>query len=501
MSGVGQRRLWRSAALPALLLGLACGGPVGDSDSAAPSATAPGVANGERRNVLLITVDTLRADRLGCYGYRLDTSPTIDALADGGVRFVDATVQWPKTWPSLASMLSGRYPKTTGIQYTRKILPESMVMLSDRFGESGYRTAAVVANFNVGKTFGFDQGFEHFVESWAEKWAAAGNDEPFQNAPGRVKEFTDARTVVDQGLSWLRESDDGRPFFLWLHFMDPHGPYVPPPGYEELFVGEHPAEPVALELLPSYQLQLDGAGEPIADLGFYRAQYDREVRYLDDELSRLFQELEPLAPAEGTVVALSADHGESFREHEYYLEHGQFSYQPSARVPLIVRAPGMLPAGRVIEPPVGLIDLAPTLSELAGIEGSPSFEGTSLVPWMRGDVDAAPPTFVFMESGYDVAAPQHTVRFGRWKLIHVRSPHDLAAMTGAQYELYDLEADPGELRNLADEQGPLVAQLASLLLRWYASGPSPEEAGEPVDLEALDPKAIEMLRSLGYLGD
>jgi arylsulfatase A-like enzyme len=465
----------------------------------APGCEAPAPARGP--NVLLITVDTMRADRLGCYGYPVPTTPNLDRLAREGVLFADCTVQWPKTWPSMASLVTGAYPRTTGIQQEHRRLPEALTVLSEVFGRAGYRTAAVVANFNVGRALGFDQGFDHFVESWQERWEREKGKVAYTNRPGRVKEYTDAATVSRQGLAWLRESDADRPYFLWLHYMDPHGPYVPPAPWSRTLENVHPSEPVAIELLPDYQIQQpDGYAGPIAELGFYRTQYDREVLYFDAQLGLLRRELEREGLLDDTVIILSADHGESFDEHRYYLEHGKLAYQPTAQVPLLVRA-GAAPSGRVVRDAVGLIDVSATLPDLAGVAIPEQFEGRSLAPVALGEAGAELPPFVFVESGYVPGRSQRVVRDGPWKLIHVPAEADRADMTGEELELYDLETDPGELINVARDNPDVVRRLFAVLEQWYEGGPGTVPAGEEIDLDALAPEAREMLEALGYTGD
>jgi len=454
-------------------------------------------AEDPRPDVLLITVDTLRADRLGAWGYRVDTSPRMDALAARGVRFADVTVQWPKTRPSMASLLTGAHPRTTGLRLQPKRLPESLTVLPEIFAEAGYRTGAVVANFNVGRALGFDQGFEFFRESWRERWSEAQGDRPFRNEPGRVKEYTNATRVTGQALGWLRVLPGRERFFLWLHYMDPHGPYVPPERYGTFFLSEHPPEPLAGVKLPAYQVQHGPTGQPIGDLAFYRAQYDREVRYLDDEIGRLVDALHDLG-RQNLLIVLTADHGESFREHGYYLEHGKLPYQPTAHVPAIVVHEGVLPAGRTVTAPVGVIDFAPTLLELAGLPVPQQFEGTSLAPLARGDAGAPVPERVYMESGYRAAA-QRTVRDGRWKLVEVPDPRDRLDLTGARLELYDLEADPRELANVASAHPQVVARLAADLERWATATPDAGADAEVLDFEGLDAASKDLLRALGYI--
>jgi arylsulfatase A-like enzyme len=397
----------------------------------------------------------------------------------------------------MASLLTGAYPRTTGLRLRPRVMPESLTVLPEVFADAGYRTGAVVANFNVGRTLGFQQGFEFFRESWKEGWRAEQGERRFRNAPGRVKEYTNATLVNDQALGWLRRVPRDERVFLWLHYMDPHGPYDPPERYGTLFLSEHPPEPLPPgTTLPAYQVQTGPTGQPISDLAWYRAQYDREVRYLDDEIGRLLDELRALG-RENLLIVLTADHGESFREHGYYLEHGKLPYQTTAHVPAIVVHEGVVPAGRTIGRPVGVIDLAPTLVELAGLPVPEPFEGTSLVPLIRGDAAAAPPR-VYMESGY-AAEPQRTVRDGRWKLVEVPDPGDRQAMTGARLELYDLESDPRELANVASAHPEVVERLAADLARWAEARPVGDASAEAVDLEGLDTASRDMLRALGYV--
>jgi len=476
-------------ALLACCLALNCG-----DSGVAPEPASELTARGP--NVLLITVDTLRADRLGCYGYELPTSPNIDRLAASGVRFSDATVQWPKTWPSMASLLAGAQPKTIGIRYRQQELNPDLLLMGEIFRDAGYRTGAVVANFNVGRRFGFDQGFDSFVESWQAAWARKSGNTPFRPRVGEVKRYTNATIVTDQALSWL-DSGEAEPFFLWLHYIDPHGPYTPPRSYAELFQDAHPAEPIAPQHVPRYQVLIDpGTKRPSTDLGYYRAQYDRSVRYLDDELGRLFDGLEQRGiDRRETLIVLSADHGESFNEHDYYLEHGEFSYQASAHVPLIFAREGQLPAGRVIQQPVGLIDAAATLLELAGIDPPATYEGQSLRPLIEGAGGDSAPPFVFMESGYHEPT-QLAVRREQWKLIHHRAGEDRTRR--GEFELYDVIEDPHELHDLSAEHPDVVQRLSLVLDAWYSGGPR-WDRGEEVDLETLDPAEVEMLRSLGYV--
>jgi len=460
-----------------------------------------GQAAPDRPDVLLVSVDTLRADHVGSYGHRLDTTPNLDRLAASGVRFDDATVQSPKTWPSMASMLTSTYPATNGIRIRpRRPLPASSLTLAEMLREAGYRTGAVVANVSLGREFAFDQGFDVFVESWIEELVRQSGRRTFENAPGRVKRYTNATLVTDQGIGLLDElsGDPTRPFFLWLHYIDPHGPYVPPRGYEALFTDAYPREPVPLDRIPVFQRQPDPkTGASSQDVGFYKAQYDREIRYWDDELERLLESVDARGLRERTLIVVTADHGESLGEHDHFFRHGPVPYQTNARVPLVLRLPGRLPSGRVVETPVGLIDLAPTILELLGIEAPESVQGTSLLPLAFGEEASRPP--VFMESGRREPW-QLSVRRGKWKLVHLPASEDRTWLKRREVELYDIARDPGETNDVADLYPDVVRDLRLRLDEWLRA--TPEYRGrERTPLDSLDPRTREMLEALGYVDE
>lgn len=443
-------------------------------------------------SVLLVTVDTLRADGLGCYGYPLDVSPAVDRLAAEGVLFEDATAAWPKTRPSLAAILSGSWPRTTGMRHQEALraLPDDLTLLPESFQEAGYQTAGVVANYNVGRSFGFQQGFDHFVEAWLAGWAQEHGARPYENAAGRVKEYTDAGIVTDEALAFLEERDSQRPFFLWVHYMDPHGPYVPPAEYRDLFEGEHAPAPRPLAEIPEYQRLVEN-GEAVVDLGRYRRRYDQEIRDFDDQLGRLRGFLEREGLWDELVVAFVADHGESFGEHDYVLEHGKYAYQASARVPMILAAPG-LPRNLRVDRPVSTIDLAPTILALAGL-AAPASDGVSLEALARGG--GGPSSPVVVEAGTYQDPTQLAVRDGSWKLVRARSRADQAGM-GGEWLLFDLSNDPHEEHDRSSEQPARVQGMASALERWLAGVRQTHGTGQAVELGATE-SAI--LRDLGYV--
>lgn len=467
------------------------------SDSA-EEAGPQAVASSDRPNLLLVTVDTLRADHLSAYGYRLPTSPNLDRLATEGVRFADATVPWPKTWPAVASMLTGKYPATTGIRlYPRRKLPSDHETLAELLRSEGYVTGAVVANVNASSKFGFDQGFDVFVESWEEGLRKATGSTAFKNDPGEVKQFTGARVVTDQAIDVLEQFEGKRPFFLWLHYIDPHGPYRPPAEYEDLFVGEYPVKKVPFDALPAYQRQHDAKGAPIDDISHYIARYDREIRFFDDQLQRLLDELARRGLRDDTLLVLTSDHGESLDDDKYLLEHGAAPYQPNASVPLVVVFPGEVPAGRVVEAPVGTIDVLPTLFELLEVPVPGFVQGESLVATWADD--AAPAEYVFMESG-SYEPSQLSVRKGKWKLARLRAPRDRMQFGRSEFELYDLEADPGEEADVSAANPELVAELRAALDAWRSDTPA-YDGPETAEMKEVDEQTHALLRALGYVTD
>lgn len=454
-------------------------------------------------NLLLITIDTLRADRLGSYGYELDTSPRLDALAHSGVRFADATVPVPKTWPATASLLTGNSPHTTGVRLAPRVpLPEKNVTLAELLQRGGYTTGAVVSNVNLSRHFRYDQGFDDFVESWAEAYAEETGGGTLQRTGANItKKYTDGARVTDQGLRVLDElRARDRPFFLWVHYLDPHGPYMPPEEYLALFEGRHESRVLTPKEVPAYQRVVPPGRKWgfSLDLADYEARYDGEVRRMDDQLARLLEGLDERGLRDSTLVAVTADHGESFGEHGLHLEHGNGPYQSTAHVPLILSWPGHLPAEHVVEAPVGLIDVAPTLLELLGQPVPEGLDGRSLSKLIDSSRPGTPPALVFLESGYTIP-PQVSVRRGPWKLIWLRTPKDERRF-GDAIQLYDLSKDPGERTNLAARNPELVADLQGEIETWLAGQRERViDETQKVELRQLDEHTQRQLEALGYL--
>ncbi len=448
-----------------------------------------------KRNVFLITIDTLRADHLGAYGYPRNTSPNLDRFARENVLFREPLAQWPKTSPSFVSMLSGLHPQTTGLTRLCPLqIAEEMTMVAERFGSGGYHTLAVVSNPNLDAQFGFAQGFDDYSEGWKPEQEKRLTTKGKQRGPASYAQF-----INRHAFSALDRAGTKEGVFAWIHYTDPHAPYQPPAEYANRFVRDPWYDPTRMVDFTASNDACFGGVRPFAqleehrELAYYVAQYDAAIFTVDEQIGELFKGLKARNLLDDALVIITADHGEALGEHDYYFDHGALPYQDCIRVPLMMTMPG-LAAPVTIAQPVGLIDLVPTMLSFAGLPADPRLEGSDLLPVIRGD--AEPSDFVVMGAGY-ATDHQHAIRAGRWKLIYVPSETERAFMTGAEWELYDLEVDPGELHDRAAERPEIVESLRLKLLEWLATHHSDgSSAGGAI---ALDPRTEELLRKLGYI--
>jgi choline-sulfatase len=442
----------------ALLAGLGLAG-VGVAVLLWPRAVPPASAP---TRIVLVSIDTLRADHLGCYGYGRATSPVLDALARQGVLFEDVTTPSPWTLPAHASLLTGLYPSRHGLKSHEVYLPSSVATLASILSRHGFATAAAVNSHNLSARFGLDRGFQEFL--YVEE--IADQREP-------------SRRITDQAVAWL-ERYAGRKLFLFVHYYDVHSDYRSQAEYERQFVRPYAgrADGSTAQLMDHREgkVALGAADAPhLVDL------YDAGIRQMDGELSRLFA---ALGTAQPTLLVVTSDHGEEFFEHGGVL-HGRTQFQEVVRVPLLVRGPG-LPAGRRVADPASLLDVMPTILAVAGAPAPASLDGVDLSPAWRGGPSAGD-RHLFGEADHNNAEPDITraVRHGTRKLHFNRLTKELA--------LYDLARDPGEKVDLAREQREVVADLRARLDRFLRVQP---EATTPVN---LTPEELERLRSLGYL--
>ncbi|HXJ36223.1 MAG TPA: sulfatase [Candidatus Eisenbacteria bacterium] len=450
------------------------------------------------RHVVLITIDTLRADHLGLYGYRHPTSPFIDSLAAESTVFDEAVAPSPVTAPSVASILTGLNRASHGVRANGESLPAYVPTLAEMLKAHGFRTMARIANPLLDAPRGFGRGFDDYAVP--------------RTLVQRPPEMMGGSPVVEEALRLLDGAGDA-PFFLWLHFYDPHGPYYPPAAYRDAFRAEdyrwpnEPAELVvstdrnALFQIPKYQVVDDERAPSV-----YRARYDAEVRYTDDHVRAVVDGLRSRGLWDDTLFVLTADHGEGMGEHGYYFQHGWYVYEDCVWVPLLVRAPGRMAAGRRETRTVSLVDVAPTILALLDLPAVPEMEGRSLT------APPPPEPTAFTQSYH--GSSHAGLRRGRYKYIFTPArsasspppaPEDEPILPAEPHnELYDLTKDPGELHDLSTSEPAVMHELRKVLQAWLADQHRRGEATSAREAATggprpLDPLVEGQLRALGYL--
>jgi arylsulfatase A-like enzyme/Tfp pilus assembly protein PilF len=407
-------------------------------------AAAPRAQQDQRPNVLLVTLDTVRADRIGAYGYKPAATPNLDRIAREGVRFADATTQAPLTAPAHAALLTGLYPTRLGVKDNASSpLPDSAQTLAESLEESGYRTGAFIGAFILDRPYGFAQGFDHF-------------DGTFEGFRPELKQQAQriAEDVVSPAVAWIKAAPAGAPFFAWIHLYDAHLPYSAPAPYRAKF-----------------------AARP----------YDGEIAYVDAQVGRLLAALSATGALDRTIVMAVGDHGESLGEHGEE-DHGMFLYESVLRIPWLVRLPKAERAGIVVGEQVRAIDVTPTILELAGVQAKTNVDGVSVARVIRGQARRDPPPsyadahFPQLHFGWSML---RSWRVGEWKYIDAPKP-----------ELYDLRTDRAEARNVLSERSNVAARMGGELESlWRGFGAAADTAPPQPD-----PETLARLRSLGYVG-
>ena len=401
-------------------------------------------------NVLLITLDTTRADRVGVYGYAPAETPHLDSLASDGVLFEQAVTPTAFTLPSHSSILTGLYPPFHGVRLNGgAALAEVHTTLAERLGGAGYRCGAVIGAFVIDQRWGLSQGFDFY-------------EDDFQMAPEQKLDLAgvqrSADRVVDLGIEWLGQGD-GRPFFAWFHFYDPHIPYAPPEPYASRF-----------------------AGRGIGGL------YDGEIAFTDSQIGRLLDWLEEQGLSDDTLVVVVGDHGEALGDHGES-EHGYYIYDATVRIPLMIKAPGADLENIRVSQQVRTIDVLPTVLDLVGVDAPGPVQGESLVPLMVDPESGGPRT------AYSESMSIH-LQYG-WSALYGLRTAEHKYIEAPRPELYSLGEDPSERRNRVREESELAArlqvELAALRAEIEAGAPDAEEAD-------LDDETLSMLAALGYVG-
>lgn len=397
-------------------------------------------------NVLLVTIDTLRADHVGAYGYKAAETHNLDALAAQGVRFTEAYTPVPITLPSHATMMTGAYPMKTGMHdfSGNKLNPEQPT-LAKIFHASGYATGAVVASAVLDSRFGLNSGFDFYYDNFDFSRLQESNLDAMERP---------ANQVVDEALKWLAGRKTG-PFFLWIHLYDPHYPYNPPAPYDKRF-----------------------ASSP----------YDGEIAFADSQLGLVLQYLKKRGLYDNTLIAVSGDHGEGLGEHGEKT-HGFFIYDSTLHVPLIIKpasTSAMKRITKVVEKPVCLVDLMPTLLDLTGQTAPGEVQGKSLKPLIEGEDESVSPLYA------ESYLPR--IHFD-WSELRGLRREKYHFIDGPKPELYDLGTDPKELHNLYPQKPALSSEIRGLLTKAIRENTPDHEMAVKT---SLDPAMMERLKSLGY---
>jgi len=438
-------------------------------------------------NIVIVSIDTLRADHCSVYGYQRDTTPTLKKLASEGALFQQAYAPMGQTGPSHATLFTGLYPTSHGLIKNGRVLPDDHSTLAERLKAKGYDTAAFVSAFPLDRRFGLNRGFDMYNDVFPlgqqsmelQQWEG----QVLTNAFDRRGDYT-----LVKAAEWLkRRAENDKPFFLFFHIFDPHTPYKPPRVVlQDIAKHDQPRDPLEISKL----------------------LYDGEVRFADIIVEKLLFQLDSRDLSDNTIIVITSDHGEGLMQRGYLL-HGISVHEEEVRVPLIIRWPGHIPAGRKVEEPVTIADITPTLLGLIeSNEDTPNVEGRDLALALRGGNPV--PTdrpILFMRPQY----PKTTIASGWSGVMDDGQPPPRIPVHGAQYgarldvwkyivspkegttELYNLQADPNELTNVVDRHASISKVMHSHINEWLESAPAESTAEE-----LLDDETRKALEALGY---
>jgi len=445
----------------------------------------------DRPNIVLVSIDSLRWDHVGSYGYDRPTTPFLDELAAKGIRFENtfSTTSW--TLPSHAAMFTGLYDSTHGLVDNGMRLADEHRTLAEMLRDEGYETVGFFGGPYLHPTFGLAQGFEAFHDCMVDAPALASGTEVRRGLTTMARhpshsDVTGPRTA--QRVSEWLEGRSAKPFFLFLHMWDVHYDYIPPAEYVEMFDADYDGELTGERFFSNPLIHPE---LPAPDLEHLLALYDGEIRFTDDILRRIFSELESRGLLENTLVVVTSDHGDEFFEHGYQ-GHGETLFEEVVRIPLIVSWPGRLEGGRVVTELVRLVDLAPTLAAVAGYDDELELEGRNLLPLLEG---GSVPAATALTELYSGGAEIRALRTLDAKLLlqDSRSEPLLFRLTEDPHELNPI--GPGteheeDRRRYARE---LLEALEAAEVRRAALGLAGSDPVQPND------EMLERLRSLGYI--
>jgi arylsulfatase A-like enzyme len=454
--------------------------------------------------VIFIHADTLRADHLDVYGYHRKTAPNIRRMAEEGTLFKYAMAQAGWTKVSTPSFVTGLYPSTTGVFSFPDRLPASATTIAEAYQAAGYATASFSSNGFIGLSSNMHQGYEEFHEPASLTDSAA----PYTSKT--------ARENVERAARWIEQHRD-TPFFVFLHANDPHAPYEPRPPYNTMWADpaqrdEHIRQREALRKtikdpsqasrgMATREEMLAAGVDPDKYIAYDLAWYDGSIRSLDTEMGRLLERLRGMGLDRDVAIAFLSDHGEEFLDHGR-MWHEHSVYGELVHVPLIIRWPAGVAAGRVIDDPVHLLDVMPTLLDFGRLPQPKGIQGQSLAPLVRTSGD--PTTWkrrpVIMEKqplarGFPSASESYAIIDGGWKLIYNKIP----VPGRPEYELFEFPKDPLDRKNVAAEHPDVVARLAKMLNGWHTMARTARLKPDAEMTKTLSAEELQRLRSLGYV--
>ncbi|MSP54188.1 MAG: hypothetical protein EXR69_01050 [Myxococcales bacterium] len=487
------------------------------SGPAAPTESLPQAAP----NVLVVTLDTTRADHVGAYGRTgpgggVSVTPAFDALAKDGALFMHASAVLAVTGPSHASMFTGSGPWDHGVLLNGIPVPTDRTLLAEVLHDHGWATGAFVSSYVLDGQKGFRRGFEVYDDDFGSLPGVSGLLLPRLYAMvGRHLDPDEqlerrAGPTTDHAIDWINDHASGpragAPWFAWVHMFDPHGPYEPPPPYDtRYYEGDHrdPAH-TSMQGAKNVAVYLKKSLDGITDVNYVLAQYDGEISYADAQLMRLTDTLESLGVANNTLVVVIADHGESFGEHGVWFNHGDDVYETSLHVPFVVRYPGRVTAGTRVERPFEGTDLAPTLLDLLGLPAAPSMTGVSaagLIGDHEGKGRTIARSMCFDREANVAGRAKGEITKPKWRMTGLRGPASryVERETGDAPEYFDLASDPAGERDVVANVGctPAGVELLSIL-RGQASQLFSSNATERSSAE-VSPEERAKLEALGYL--
>ncbi len=473
--------------------------------------------NFNKYNVILILLDAVRADHLGCYGYERKTSPNIDLIASKGVVFENAFAQSSHTLESVPSLFTSNYPSTHNVQTITTALPQELVLLPEIFRSSGYRTSIFSANDYVSMTYGYNRGIKDFygLEENVVKNNKTVLGHLLYSLPrmSRIRELLepilnlgysflhskitlnmeDANFITEKAMKWIKKNRN-RPFFIYIHYQGGHHPYNPPVPYQKIFDPDFSDDPIQDYPLNFGMFLPYEEGEPIParELENMIAQYDGKILYHDENLGILFKQLEQLNLSDKTMIIIASDHGEEFYDHKGW-GHGHSLYEENIHVPLILYCPELIPEGKRINELAEMVDVFPTVLSLVGIfDGLKlpyDIEGVDLTPLILEKNPQSTRDFIFSELNLG----EHSafcLRTQKYKAIEIKFGLREMRM------LYDLEKDPEERNNIYEVEKEIAEKLFNKLDDLIEQAEQKQFRPRPT---MINKELKKRLKSLGYI--